>query len=83
MSLIIFVDISATALLDEDRFLAWSRAYKNALTDRSEVEKRRSGVSHMNDIDILEDYIEKDLELLGVTGGCIYLICLLGETRYK
>lgn len=24
-------------------------------------------MSHLNDIDILEDYIEKDLELLGVT----------------
>jgi hypothetical protein len=61
--------LTATAILDENRYLAWSKSYKAALTDHTEVEKRRSGGSGvMNDIDILEDYIEKDMELLGVTG---------------
>ncbi len=68
--------LPATALLDEDRYLAWSRSYRNAQTDRSEGEKRRSAKvtsassknKNMSDIDILEDYLESNLTLLGVTG---------------
>lgn len=51
--------------IPEEAFAAWSREYKNALSDLDEVQKQKAG--EPNRIEDLEEALEVGLELLGAT----------------
>jgi phospholipid-transporting ATPase len=56
----------AVAIIDEENFKGWSKHYDEANTDLSELEKKKKG--EVNDIETLEDLIERGLHVIGATG---------------
>jgi phospholipid-transporting ATPase len=55
----------ATATIEDENFLGWSKHYDEANTDLIELEKKKNGKS--NDIETLEDLIERGLKVIGAT----------------
>jgi hypothetical protein len=53
-------------VIDETKFSVWSNQYNKALADIKMIEDKKN--NRLNDIDILEEYIEGDLIPLGATG---------------
>lgn len=56
----------AMAVIEEENFQGWSKHYDEANTDLSELEKKKRGEE--NDIEVLEDLIERSLHVIGATG---------------
>ena len=56
----------AASVIEEENFKDWSKHYDEANTDLRELEKKKKGES--NDIETLEDLIERGLKVIGATG---------------
>ena len=56
----------AVAVIEEENFQNWSKHYDEANTDLAEIEKKKRGET--NDIETLEDLIERGLHIIGATG---------------
>lgn len=57
--------IVGCCIISEERYSKWSTEYKMASTNMAEIEKKKSG--EKNAIEYLENVIEADFQLLGVT----------------
>lgn len=57
--------VLAANVIDEQRFRSWSREYDEANTNLVELDKRKR--HEKNEIDALEDQIEKNLHIVGAT----------------
>ncbi len=58
--------VIAAKEINDEQFNVWSKHYDEANTDLNELEKKKRG--ELNDIETLEDFIEKDLHIIGATG---------------
>jgi magnesium-transporting ATPase (P-type) len=57
--------VVAVSVIEEENFDSWSKHYDEANTDLNELEKKKKGES--NDIETLEDLIERNLQVIGAT----------------
>lgn len=53
------------SIIEPAKYEVWSNDYNAALTDLNEIERKKRG--EMNNIDVLENFIENDLTILGAT----------------
>jgi magnesium-transporting ATPase (P-type) len=58
--------VIAAKEISDEQFNVWSQHYDEANTNLGELEKKKRG--ELNDIETLEDFIEKELHIVGATG---------------